>query len=164
MVAKAMNFIEAGFTSCFVTLNISVSDRLHLGWLHCVCALSRLLLVVVVVVVVVRSRPCSETCQGPYNSPTDTPHMHASTHTGTKVVHQNRLWAYTGANAPDWFQGKEPAARPSSHTPAGTVADEATNHPTTDKSPRPLQRSKCLRRPPDFYGDSALAAIKEGRM
>ena len=54
---------------------ISVSGRLHLGRLHCVCALSRLLLVVV------RSRPCSETLQHHTTHPLThwlSPHNHKS--------------------------------------------------------------------------------------
>ena len=78
------NKLQWSSLHCLVTLNISVSDRLHLGRLHCVCALSRLLLVVVVVV---RSRPCSETCQGPYNT------SHSNRSTGVNVkpykVHTN---------------------------------------------------------------------------
>ena len=51
-------------------LLLDVVMNLYSVRLHCVCALSRLLLVVV------RSRPCSETCQRPYNTPTDTPQTH----------------------------------------------------------------------------------------
>ena len=61
VVAIATNFSEAVFTALSHYIFQWVS-RLHLGRLHCVCALSRLFLVVV------RSRPCSETRQGLYNT------------------------------------------------------------------------------------------------
>ena len=65
--------------------------------------------------------------------------------TKPKVVHRNRLWAYTGANAPTWFKATEWAVKlPSCHT--GTLASGATDHESQ------LRRSNRLRRPPNRYG------------
>ena len=68
--------------------------------------------------------------------------------TKPKVVHRNRLWAYTGANAPTWFEATEQAAKLPS-CPTGTLASGATDHPVPNESQ--LQRSNRLRRPPNQY-------------
>ena len=51
--------------------------------------------------------------------------------TKPKVVHRNRLWTYSGANAPTWFHDTEELP---SHT-TGTPADGATGYPATNESP-----------------------------
>ena len=69
--------------------------------------------------------------------------------TKAKVVHRNRLWAYTGANAPTWFEATERAAKSPSR-PTGPRASGATDHPVPNESQ--LRRSNRLRRPPNRYG------------
>ena len=71
--------------------------------------------------------------------------------TKPKVIHQNRLWIYSGFNAPSWFK------LPSS--PDIEKANESELHPadtgnmllneSTEKGPRRskrLQKKRCLRR------------------
>ena len=66
--------------------------------------------------------------------------------TKPKVVHRNQLWAYTGANAPTWFEVTEWAAKLPSR-PTGTLASGAIDHPVPNESQ--LRRSNRLRRPPN---------------
>ena len=81
-----------------------------------------------------------------------------------KVVHRNRLWLYTGANAPTWFQNKAEnvskesiaemaqAAAPTEpeNTSIECEHDQNTMPNISQGTPSPL-RSGRNRHPPQFY-------------
>lgn len=82
-----------------------------------------------------------------------------------KVVHRNRLWLYTGANAPTWFQNKtenvsEEHIAEMAQATAPTEPDNASieceqNQNTmpdiSQGTPSPPRRSGRNRHPPQFY-------------
>ena len=77
----------------------------------------------------------------------------------SKVVHQNRLWLYTGANAPTWFEEQNtPSTHPMAMKSANAMAKptaqadselESTTNAVEQETL--LRRSSWNRHPPLFY-------------
>ena len=72
-----------------------------------------------------------------------------------KVVHRNRLWLYTGANIPTWFeeQNTRPTTRPMDATakPATQTNSEIESTANAGEQGTLLRRSSRNRHPPQFY-------------
>ena len=68
-----------------------------------------------------------------------------------KVVHRNRLWKYSGSNAPDWYKQGNSTLESVDHQ--NMNADNlAQIEPELILKPLGLRRSNRTRRPPVYYG------------
>ena len=69
-----------------------------------------------------------------------------------KVVHRNRLWKYSGSNAPNWYQQESSTGETTSHL---TETSDTPAHREPESNPAStseLRMSNRIRRPPIRYG------------
>jgi hypothetical protein len=69
-----------------------------------------------------------------------------------KVVHRNRLWLYTGTNAPTWFEEQQNTqSMPVKSADATAKPAELENTSNVVEQETLLRRSSRNRHPPQFY-------------